>query len=95
MNETDMQTIYVPDICRKVLTRYQKDVVWHGIRLRRFNLTIENFQSSSENPANACYDHVFKQPSGEFQSQTEIGTQISWHLILLKFTQRTLGKFSD
>lgn len=65
MNETNSTRVYVPDMCRTITTRYQKDVEWHKLRLRRFNLTIDNFQSSKENPDNKCYDRSFELPSGE------------------------------
>ncbi|XP_003743081.1 scavenger receptor class B member 1 [Galendromus occidentalis] len=64
MNETNSTRVYVPDMCRALVTRYQKDVEWHKLRLRRFNLTIDNFLSSKENPDNVCYDASFKLPSG-------------------------------
>ncbi|XP_028967227.1 scavenger receptor class B member 1-like [Galendromus occidentalis] len=64
MDESGSTRIYVPDMCRTITTRYQRDVAWHDIRLRRFNLTIDNFQSSEDNPENFCYDREFRQPSG-------------------------------
>lgn len=70
MNETDSTLLYVLDMCRILTMRYQKDIDWSQVRLRRFNLTIDNFQSSEEDPANDCYDSIFKLPSGE---STETG----------------------
>lgn len=67
LNESNSQQVYVPDMCRQITTHYQRDIDWHKIRLRRFNLTIDNFASSEDKPENACYDDIFHEPSGKFE----------------------------
>ncbi|OQR77525.1 scavenger receptor class B member 1-like [Tropilaelaps mercedesae] len=64
MNESNEQKVYIPDMCRAVTLHYEKDVSFHGIRLRRFTLGKENFYNRKQEPKNACYDEQFREPSG-------------------------------
>ncbi|XP_022694349.1 scavenger receptor class B member 1-like isoform X2 [Varroa jacobsoni] len=64
MNESNEQKVYIPDMCRPVTIRYEKDVNTNGIRLRRFILGKENFYNREAEPANACYDEIYREPSG-------------------------------
>lgn len=65
MNESNEQKVYIPDMCRPVTIRYEKDVNTNGIRLRRFILGKENFYNRETEPANACYDDIYREPSGK------------------------------